>query len=139
MKPLDLFGQRTTHKSLNFRNGKADGIPLAFFMIRLFRGGCLDKQSVPRRYAKCFAPDCICQSSSLIYPNERDAATHLQAETLRPSLFSEERSPEDGANDLDFRDRDDNGTVESHHDLMVLVVSALGCCAGALEEPPLAS
>jgi hypothetical protein len=89
---------------------------------------------VPRRHAKCFAPDCICQSSLFSYPNERDdAATHFQAETLRTSLFSGERSPEDSASDLDFRDRDDNGIVESHHDLMVLVVSALGCCAGTLE------
>jgi hypothetical protein len=72
-----------------------------------------------------------------------DATTHLQAETLRTSPFSGERSPEDSASDLDFRDRDDNRTVESHHDLIVLVVSALGCCAGTLEavvnRPPLAS
>ena len=123
------------------REGRRDCVGV--FHDLLFQGRSLDKQSVPRRPAKCFAPDCICQSSTVSYPNERDAATHLQSETLRTSLFSEERSPEDGASDLDFRDRDDNGTVESHHDVMVLVVSALGCCAGTLEamvnRPPLAS
>jgi hypothetical protein len=62
-----------------------------------------------------------------------DAATHLQAEILRASLFSGEQSPEDRASYLDFRDRDDNGNVEFRHDLKVLVVSAVGRCPGALE------
>ena len=64
---------------------------------------------------------------------------------LHPIAFASHHfpSPEDSANGLDFWDRDNDGTVEYRHDLKVLVVSALGRCAGTLEEvvkrPTLAS
>jgi hypothetical protein len=72
--------------------------------------GSADKQAWrgARKSTKCFAPDCICQSS---FP-----------------------TPEDSASGLGFGDRDDDGIVEFHHDLKVLVVSALGRCAGTLVE-----
>jgi hypothetical protein len=95
----------------------------------------LDKQSVPKHAAKSkmfctrlYLPVIISHLS------EREGFCYdFQAGTLRTSLFGRERSPEHSASYLDFSYRYDSGTVEFRHDLKVLVVYALGRCAGTLE------